>query len=341
MNWGCSFLRQKFRNQEFDYAIDEYLYYCQSRRLRQKTMQSYEQTLRLFERWAKEREGITNPDDVRPQTIRRYICELQERGKYTFYACEDQARISCPERRRDYRQPVSVTTINNYIRNLRAFFNWYADEHPPRDSPMKKIRPLKDERQKREYLEDDEVRKLLNIFDKSYFSERRDVTIILLLLDTGMRLGECLALKIDSVDLVERTIVIPAETTKGCKERCVFFSTKTARELRRWLAFKDRYIETPVLFPVKATGFPLGVCTFETNFRSYIRRAGINKPISPHALRNNFAKRCILAGMDIYTLSRILGHSSVTVTEKAYLDLTDNDIKHCYQQFSPIENLNK
>ncbi|MGM9537256.1 MAG: site-specific integrase [Candidatus Onthomonas sp.] len=58
MNWGCSFLRQKFRNQDFDYAIDEYLYYCQSRRLRQKTMQSYEQTLRLFERWAKEREGI-------------------------------------------------------------------------------------------------------------------------------------------------------------------------------------------------------------------------------------------------------------------------------------------
>lgn len=257
-------MRQKFRNQDFDYAIDEYLYYCQSRRLRQKTMQSYEQTLRLFERWAKEREGITNPDDVRPQTIRRYICELQERGKYTFYACEDQARISCPERRRDYRQPVSVTTINNYIRNLRAFFNWYADEHPPRDSPMKKIRPLKDERQKREYLEDDEVRKLLNIFDKSYFSERRDVTIILLLLDTGMRLGECLALKIDSVDLVERTIVIPAETTKGCKERCVFFSTKTAREMRRWLAFKDRYAYYGITTNAPKGKFSkVGTCSYE------------------------------------------------------------------------------
>ena len=48
-------------------------------------------------------------------------------------------------------------------------------------------------------------------------------------------------------------------------------------------------------------------------------RAGIDKAISPHALRNNFAKRCLMAGMDVYTLSRILGHSSVSVTEKAYL----------------------
>ena len=58
-----------------------------------------------------------------------------------------------------------------------------------------------------------------------------------------------------------------------------------------------------------------------------------------HALRNNFAKRCLMNGMDIYTLSRILGHSSVSVTENAYLDLTDRDLRHRYQNFSPIENM--
>ena len=46
-----------------------------------------------------------------------------------------------------------------------------------------------------------------------------------------------------------------------------------------------------------------------------------------------------MAGMDIYTLSRILGHSSVEVTEKAYLDLTDSDIKKKYNRFSPVEGL--
>ena len=80
---------------------------------------------------------------------------------------------------------------------------------------------------------------------------------------------------------------------------------------------------------------------FERNFRVYRDRAGITKDITPHGLRNNFAKRCLMTGMDIYTLSRILGHSSVTVTEKAYLDLTVTDIKKNYQRFSPLENMKR
>ena len=71
---------------DFDFYIDEYLYYCQSRRLRPKTMSSYEQTLRLFERWTREQKGIESPLEVREQTIRHYICDLQDRGKYSFYA---------------------------------------------------------------------------------------------------------------------------------------------------------------------------------------------------------------------------------------------------------------
>ena len=69
----------------------------------------------------------------------------------------------------------------------------------------------------------------------------------------------------------------------------------------------------------------LGVRNYEANFRKYLRRTQINKPVSPHTMRNNFAHRCLMSGMDIYTLSRILGHSSVTITEQAYLDVTDAD----------------
>ena len=204
---------------------------------------------------------------------------------------------------------------------------------------MKKIRQLENDRKARDYMEDVEVKKLLDSLDKSYFPESRDFAVILLILDTGMRLGECLSLLTDAVNITERTIQIPAEVTKGRKSRTVFFSVKSAKMLQRWLRFKDRYIETDYLFPTKATGLPVAIGTFETNFRNYIHRAGIEKDVSPHALRNNFAKRCLMAGMDIYTLSRILGHSSVTVTEKAYLDLTDNDIRRRYQYFSPIENM--
>lgn len=324
---------------DFDYYIGEYLYNCQSRRLRRRTLESYEQTLRLFERWLIETDGIESPEEVREQTIRRYICELQERGKYSFYADVERESTNFPMRRRDYRQPVSTTTINNYIRNLRAFFNWFYYDRNEKDNPMRKIRQLENERKPREYLEDNEVHKLLDSFDKSYFPEYRDYVITLLILDSGMRLGECLLIELTQLNMVERVIEIPGEVAKGRKARSVFFSVKTARTMQRWLQFKDRYVESKYLFPVKSTGLPVELRGFESNFRNYIKRAGITKDVSPHALRNNFAKRCILAGMDIYTLSRILGHSSVTVTEQAYADLTDRDIMRCYQNFSPVENL--
>ena len=326
------------QKKDFEDYIDEYLYYCQSRRLRPKTLASYEQTLRLFERWLREREGLYRLSDVREQTLRHYICDLQERGKYSFCISDKKKVTNCPERRRDYRQPVRVTTINNYIRNLKAFFAWY-ENYEDGKNPMERIKQLTNERTPKEYLEDIEIKKLLDSFDKSYFSECRDSIIIQLLLDTGMRLGECLLLSAEHLDMHERVIAIPAELTKGRKCRSVFFSSKTSLALQRWLRFKDRYTDTSYLFPTKESGEPVALRSFETNFKKYIKRVGIQKEVSPHTLRNNFAKRCLMAGMDVYTLSRILGHSSVTVTEKAYLDLTDQDIKYRYQKFSPIDRL--
>ena len=164
--------------------------------------------------------------------------------------------------------------------------------------------------------------------------------IILLLLDTGMRLGECLQITDDDLDMDERTICLPAEHTKGRRTRFVFFSVKTSKSLQRWLRYKDRYTNSKLLFPVKS-GTPMEVHSFESSFKRYLERAGIDKKYSPHALRNNFAKRCLMNGMDIYTLSRILGHSSVSVTENAYLDLTDKDLRRRYQNFSPIEHLHR
>ncbi len=111
-------------NFSLDYCIDEFMIYCRSRDLRRRTLDSYEHTLRLFEQWCEVKLKIDRIRDVNEQVIRRYITNLQERGKYTFYADEKSKGINFPERRRDYRQPVTTATINNYIRNLKVFFNW-------------------------------------------------------------------------------------------------------------------------------------------------------------------------------------------------------------------------
>ncbi len=326
-------------NLSFDYQVDEFMLFCRNRQLREKTMNSYEQTLRLFERWCNESLQIERVDQVTESVIRRYINDLMERGKYSFYVNDKTKNINYPERRRDFRNPISITTINNYIRNLRVFFNWLDREYLLKKNPMKRIQQLKNNRKAKEFISDDDFKKLVSQLDKSYFAEHRDLTMIYLMIDTGMRLGECSMLLVDDINLAKKQVFLRAENTKGRKDRMVFFSPKTETIVRRWIQYKDRYVESDYLFPVKHGGGAIAVSNFETNFKKYLNRAGLKDTISPHCLRNNFAKRCLMNGMDIFTLSKILGHSSVRVTEEAYLDLNDEDMQKRYQNFSPIQTI--
>ena len=324
------------KNLDFDWLTDEFMLYCRSTQLREKTMSSYEQSLHLFGRWCADELKIYTVDKITENVIRKYIDDLQNRGKYTFYVNDLSKKKNYPDRRRDYRKPVSVTTINNYIRNIRVFFNWLEREYIIRKNPMKRIRQLKYNRQAKVFLSDEDLKKLLSKFDKSYFTEHRDYVMIMLMLDSGMRLGECSTLLVTDLELARKRINLRAEETKGRKDRTVYFSPKTESVLRRWLQFKDRYVESDYLFPVKEHGGAISVGNFETNFKRYINRAGLDEDYCPHCLRNNFAKRCLMNGMDIFTLSKILGHSSVEVTEQAYLDLTDDDISKQYHRASPL-----
>ncbi len=80
-------------NTSFDWHIDEFMVNCRSRQLKEKTMASYEQALRLFERWCREQMKIDDVCQVTESMVRRYINDLQERGKYTFYS-NDEGKLA-------------------------------------------------------------------------------------------------------------------------------------------------------------------------------------------------------------------------------------------------------
>ena len=140
------------KNLDFEWLTDEFMLYCRSTQLREKSMASYEQVLRLFECWCLEEANITEPGQVLDTTVRHYICNLQECGKYTIYAVENCCITYNPARRRDFSQAVSTTTIDNYIRNLKAFFTSYADTTQT-TNPTVKIKQLRNERKAQEYPE--------------------------------------------------------------------------------------------------------------------------------------------------------------------------------------------
>ena len=161
--------------------------YCHSRQLRPKTMLSYEQTLRLFFAWLEEQKGISQVEAIKDKHIRDYIIDLQSRGKYT--ATSSDYENNFPHNRRDYQRQVSNGTINNYLRNLRAYFAWLTEEEILKATPMKRIKPLPEERKPKEYMENDEVKMLLHSLDQGFFPEYRDYIAIMLMLDSGTRLG--------------------------------------------------------------------------------------------------------------------------------------------------------
>ncbi len=326
---------------KFDYEIDDFMSYCQSKRLSVKTMRSYEQTLRLFAKYLEEKKNIQSTKEVKREDIQQYIIYLQERGKYTIVSNENSLEWNRPHNRNDYSKPIKNGTINNYIRNLKVYFNFMEDNYIIKNNPVLKIKFIKSQRKKKAFIKDMEFYKLLKCLDTTKYCEYRDYIIIQLVFDTGMRIGETLEIDVTTdLDLDNRAINLRADTTKGKAARTVFFSVKMNEELKRWIKFKDRYIESNLLFPVQLRDKPLLVNNFEKNYRKYCERVGIEE-CSPHGLRNNFAKRFLMSGGDIYTLSKILGHSSVKVTEECYLDFEDEDIRKCYQRYSPLANLRR
>lgn len=324
---------------QIDYDIDDFIDYCEVKRLSKKTVKSYEQTLRLFAMYLKNECEVKEAGDVRKIHVREYIKYLTERGKYTVVTDENTKKLNFPENREDYKKEVSKTTINNYTRNIKVFFNYLYENRYIRQNPIARIKQLKNSRKIVGYIDDVNMNKLLKCFNLSLFHEYRDYIITQLIFDTGMRLGETLLIKETDIDFVRRTIFLPADNTKGKKDRYVFFSEEMLKELKRWISYKDRYKECEYIFCTQR-GTSLKVSNYETNFKKYGKRIGL-EDIHPHMLRNNFAKRYLMNGGDIYTLSKILGHSSVTVTEKAYLDLQSDDLRNKYQKHSPLMNLKR
>jgi integrase/recombinase XerD len=132
---------------ELEFFLEDFLIYCQSKNLAPKTLSPYEQSLKLFIVFLKNEHGIDDPKYVKAGHIRQYVKYVQERGKYTVVGNDKSRRIN--QNRTDYKKTVSNVTINNYLRNIKVFFNWLASESEIRKNPVDSIEQLKTERREK------------------------------------------------------------------------------------------------------------------------------------------------------------------------------------------------
>src|SRR4030042_2056867 len=159
-----------------------------------------------------------------------------------------------------------------------------------------------------------EVQKLLSVI-----GHIRDRTLILVLLRTGMRIGELLALKVNDLDIRERKIHL-FEGEKNSLGRVVYLSDDALFALKRWLRQRDQRKEF-IFYTRSYTR--MSYSTARSRFSRYLNRAGLEeKGYTAHFLRHTFASELLNAGMRLECLQQLMGHKAIEVTRR-YARLTD------------------
>jgi len=159
-----------------------------------------------------------------------------------------------------------------------------------------------------------DIKRILAVLDRV-----RDRAMILIMLRTGMRVGELLHTLVSEVNLKERRIEI-FEASKNRVGRVVYLSEDAREALNAWL--KERDSKQKLLF-YGWRGRALSYTAARMMFVRYLNRAGLlSKGYSLHCLRHTFATELLNAGMSLPCLQQLLGHSSIEMTLR-YARLTD------------------
>lgn len=200
----------------------------------------------------------------------------------------------------------AAATLSVYYRSLQPFFAWAVSEGEISTSPMERMRPPLVPEQPVAVLSADQIDALLRACQGAAFEDRRDEAILRLLLDTGMRRGECAGLTVGDVDLDQDVAIVLG---KGRRQRACPFGKRTARALDRYLRMRRThpYAARPELW----LGFrgPLSGDGIMQMAQRRGAKAGI-EGLHPHQLRHTFAHEWMSAGGGEGDLMRLAGWRS-------------------------------
>ena len=157
-------------------------------------------------------------------------------------------------------------------------------------------------------LKDADISRLLAFRPKGV-NQRRAWTLTMVLLDTGLRISEVLGLERQNVNLDDCVLRVLG---KGHKERLVPFSVEARKHLFRWMGKSG--VTSRYVFGVR-TGGHMTYRNAHRDITAICKQLGIRAAFNPHAFRHAFAVNYVRGGGDIYRLSRILGHGSISTTQ--------------------------
>lgn len=301
-----------WRRADLDECLETFLLDLLAAQRRPATIAFYTAKLRPFIAWLREH-GAGFADEITSAHLRAFLIDLNDKH--------------------------NAGGISAFYRAVRAFTNFLQRDGVLNVNPLNGIRAPRVDVRPLDPIPLQDVRSLLATCDKS-LRGLRDRSIILTLIDTGMRASEATALSLGDFDRRDRSLVILQ--SKARRPRTVFLGSAASTALRHYLRTRRRTEDSEPLWLAYHKNGSTSRLTY-WGLRDLLRRrakkAGIDPP-SPHAFRRAFALACLRSGLDLVSLRRLLGHQSTQVLER-YLQLDAADLGRAHRVHSPGDALQR
>ena len=214
------------------------------------------------------------------------------------------------------------TTIDNIRRVLSSFFSWLEDEDYIIKSPIRRIHRIKTPTTVKEVLTDENLEKL-----RDECENIRDLSLIELLISTGMRVGELVNLNISNLNFEDRSCIVLG---KGNKEREVYFDAKTKLHLKEYIS-KRSDTNDALFVSLREPHQRLSISGIELIVRNLGVNTNINK-VHPHKFRRTLATMAIDKGMPVEQVQKLLGHVKIETTMH-YAMVNQSNVKISHRRY--------
>ena len=209
---------------------------------------------------------------------------------------------------------ISPSSVNRKVASLRSFYRFLIIREQIAASPAKNIKPLKVGKPIPQFIQEDEMSRVLDHIDfQDSLEGKRDQLILELLYGTGIRLSELIGLRDSDVNTHEQTIKVLG---KRKKERIIPVSRKNLELINAYKCKRDIYCPpTEGLLLVTNSGRKCYPVMINRTIKKYLNGNTQTKKKSPHVLRHSFATHMLDHGADLNAVKDLLGHSSLAATQ--------------------------